>query len=67
MIGRDPYRLAIRNDFSVQLVHRHQGRGVRVELDEGMGSLLPGEFIFDELKLFKAKFNLMITINAGRP
>ena len=43
------YRLTVWNDFSVELVHGHEGRGIRVELDEAVGRLLTGELVSNEL------------------
>ena len=43
------YRLTVWNDFSVELVHGHEGRGICVELDEAVGRLLTGELVSNEL------------------
>ena len=43
------YRLTVWNDFSVELVHGHEGSGIRVELDEAVGRLLAGELVSNEL------------------
>lgn len=50
MQGSLAHRLAVGNDFSVQLVHRHQGCSVGLEMDEAVGGQLAGELVVDELE-----------------
>ena len=47
--GSLTHRLAVRDDLSVELVHGHEGRGVRVEVDEAVGGRLARELVLDHL------------------
>ncbi len=61
MIHCKSYRLAVRNYFSVEFVHGHEGRSVRFKLDEGICRLLAGELVTDVLwkqKLISSHFNV---------
>ena len=46
-----PHRLAIWYHFAVEFVHGHQGRCIRVELEEAVGGQLIGKLIADKLDL----------------
>ena len=45
------YWLAVWDDFAVEFVHGHEGRGVRVELEEPVSGQLSSVLVPDQLDL----------------